>query len=72
MVSSSCKDSAKSGRGKRVNRPSSSIALAPATISSAGWAMNIKVPFHWSFRPRSVFANHGGKWKCVAPESTTN
>ena len=32
------------------------MALAPDTISSAGWAMNIKVPRHWSFRPTSVFA----------------
>ena len=32
------------------------MAFAPCTISSAGCAMNISVPRHWSFRPTSVFA----------------
>ena len=32
------------------------MALAPCTVSSAGCAMNINVPFHWSFSPISVFA----------------
>ena len=32
------------------------MALAPDPVSSAGWAMNISVPCHWSFRPTSVLA----------------
>ena len=51
-----CKAKPKSGFGNRVNRPSISIAMAPAPTSSAGWAMNISVPLHRSFRPSSVFA----------------
>ena len=46
MVSSSCSESAYSGLGKRVNRPSFSIADAPPPPSSAGWPIMIKVPCH--------------------------
>ena len=35
------------GLGKRVNRPSSSIALAPWLVSSPGWATMTRVPDHW-------------------------
>ena len=35
------------GLGKRVNRPSSSIALAPWLVSSPGWAIMTRVPDHW-------------------------
>jgi hypothetical protein len=41
---SSCMPSAKSGFGKRVNKPSRIIADAPETISSAGWPTSINVP----------------------------
>ena len=34
------------GLGKRVNRPSSSIALAPWLVSSPGWATMTRVPDH--------------------------
>ncbi len=55
-VGAVCSANAASGLGKRVNRPSASMALAPDTISSAGWPMNISVPFHWSLSATSVRA----------------
>jgi hypothetical protein len=39
-----------------VNRPSSSIAFAPDTVSSAGWPMKTSVPFHCDFSSTSVRA----------------
>ena len=37
------------GLPNRANSPSSSMARAPSVVSSAGWPMNISVPFHWLF-----------------------
>ncbi len=51
-----CSAKAKSGLPNFVKRPSFNIALAPASVSSAGWAMNISVPCQRSFSPTSVFA----------------
>ena len=45
-----------SGLGKRVNRPSATMALAPPSPSSAGWPTNISVPLHWSFMSSRVLA----------------
>jgi len=48
-LAESWKASAWVGCGKRVKRPSSSIALAPAPISSPGWAIMTRVPDHEDF-----------------------
>ena len=56
------------GLGKRVNRPSSSIALAPWLVSSPGWAIMTSVPDHWpriaAMPPRG--ADPGGHMGVVA------
>ena len=44
LAASQCKAMQKSGLGKSLNNPSSSIAFAPAPISSAGWEIKTKVP----------------------------
>ena len=47
MPGSRCWAKATSGRGMRLNRPSSTMAWAPSPVSSAGWNSVTRVPFHW-------------------------
>ena len=60
----SWKATATSGLGKRVKRPSASIALAPLRTSSAGWPIITRVPRQRSLeRDRSVAApTHEAMW----------
>ena len=51
-----CSANAKSGFGKRLKRPSSTIACAPETNSSDGWPTNSSVPCQRSLRATSAFA----------------
>ena len=44
------------GLGETLEQASSSMALAPETISSAGWAMKTSVPFHLAFISAKVRA----------------
>jgi len=48
MPGSRCWDSATSGTGMRVNRPSATIPSAPSPVSSAGWKSASMVPSHRS------------------------